>query len=332
VRPAGLLVVAALACLSGTPGGGALAGAHPEPGDRDGDQIQDVNDNCPDTPNGAQANRDGDELGDACDADDDGDGVPDDSDNCRVVANPGQENANQDAYGDACPPVDTDADGRVDSDDNCTTTANPDQADLDGDDKGDSCDRDADGDRYDDWYGVDSRYDNCPRTYNPDQADADKDGIGTACDPQEPIGGGGSSGGGAGGGSAGGGGGGGGSAGPAAGAGSTTALRVSLGARAAMARLDGPLVVTVRCSEACGLEVAVELDARTARRLHAPRRLAAGTWALGGPGKAYVFCDWRDSARRALRRKGAVSARLVVTARDAAGNARTARRSLRVGR
>jgi uncharacterized protein (TIGR03382 family) len=46
--------------------------------DRDGDGILDVDDNCPETPNTVQDDRDGDQLGDACDSDLDGDGLYDD--------------------------------------------------------------------------------------------------------------------------------------------------------------------------------------------------------------------------------------------------------------
>ena len=47
-------------------------------GDRDGDGV--VNDNCPDTPNPAQTDTDGDFHGDACDPDDDNDLIPDGED------------------------------------------------------------------------------------------------------------------------------------------------------------------------------------------------------------------------------------------------------------
>ncbi len=51
-------------------GGGSPRGAAcNQSGDRDGDGIQDRNDNCVRTPNAGQVNRDGDKLGDACDGD-----------------------------------------------------------------------------------------------------------------------------------------------------------------------------------------------------------------------------------------------------------------------
>ena len=109
------------------------------------DSVPDAIDNCPPigydnlaTRNPNQANSDlgllaedgmpaGDELGDACDADDDADGVPDFTDgqidylsskvrhdNCRTVRNPDQRDENpRNGIGDACQ-FDTDRDGLSD--------------------------------------------------------------------------------------------------------------------------------------------------------------------------------------------------------------------------
>ncbi len=60
-----------------------------EPGDRDGDGIEDGADACPNDDDAAQADGDGDGPGDACD-------------NCAVTANAGQEDADGDDAGDAC--------------------------------------------------------------------------------------------------------------------------------------------------------------------------------------------------------------------------------------
>ena len=64
--------------------------------DRDGDEVGDVCDNCPDVGNPNQENSDdygflgvGDSLGDACD-------------NCPDVCNPGQLDADSDGTGDIC--------------------------------------------------------------------------------------------------------------------------------------------------------------------------------------------------------------------------------------
>ncbi len=71
--------------------------------DRDGDNVADSLDNCPDTANTDQLDSDGDGIGDACDTNDvDGDGVPDASDNCPMVANPDQADADGNGVGDAC--------------------------------------------------------------------------------------------------------------------------------------------------------------------------------------------------------------------------------------
>ncbi|MBI3248699.1 MAG: thrombospondin type 3 repeat-containing protein [Deltaproteobacteria bacterium] len=72
--------------------------------DVDGDGVPDASDNCPNDPNADQADLDGDDLGDVCDADDDNDGVADGGDNCSLVANPGQEDTDHDGIGNACDP------------------------------------------------------------------------------------------------------------------------------------------------------------------------------------------------------------------------------------
>lgn len=72
------------------------------PGDRDGDGVPDLEDNCPMAVNSDQADADGDGVGDACD-------------NCPAAVNPDQIDTDGDLVGDACDacPVDpsNDADG-----------------------------------------------------------------------------------------------------------------------------------------------------------------------------------------------------------------------------
>ena len=69
--------------------------------DSDQDGFYDFQDNCPNTYNPDQADRDHDDIGDVCD-DSDQDGIVDALDNCWAVPNPGQEDANGDNIGDAC--------------------------------------------------------------------------------------------------------------------------------------------------------------------------------------------------------------------------------------
>ncbi len=68
-------------------------------------------DNCPGVENADQADRDGDGIGDLCDAcpddpnnDTDGDGICDDVDNCPLDPNNDQADANQNGFGDLCDP------------------------------------------------------------------------------------------------------------------------------------------------------------------------------------------------------------------------------------
>jgi Thrombospondin type 3 repeat len=125
-------------------------------GDRDGDAILDVYDDCPDIADMAQTDADGDGLGDVCD-------------NCPFAANPGQTDTDGDGLGDACdaclmdPANDVDHDGVCANFDNCPTVANASQADTDSDGLGDACD-------------------NCPNVFNPSQSDGNGNGTGDACE------------------------------------------------------------------------------------------------------------------------------------------------------
>ena len=160
--------------------------------DTDGDSVPDSRDNCPTVPNKDQADKDGDGIGNACEADKDGDRVIYDEDNCPTVPNADQADKDGDRIGNACdnaPDVpnpdqkDADADKVADITDNCPSIYNPNQTDQDKDGIGDVCDStplpDPDRDGIGDQVG---EKDNCPNIYNPDRKDEDRDGIGDACD------------------------------------------------------------------------------------------------------------------------------------------------------
>jgi hypothetical protein len=350
MRAVRLLLLLSVLLLGGTVAVAPTAGAHerctsagwiPDPGDQDCDGVRnDGNgpvDNCPSVRNADQRNTDagytagdppaqddasavmvdGDASGDACDDDDDADGVPDErdtdgdgapdtlEDNCRTVRNPHQYGAKT-TYGGTtqdgtplCPAKDGDGDGHNDDVDNCRFIANPDQQDLDSDGLGDVCEGDDDGD------GVADGADNCPKLPNSDQEDADGDGTGRICDfdeqfPSQPI---------------------------VVAAADRTApgLRVTMGSRHRVDDLAGGLPTAVRCDEACALSGTLRLSPATARRLHLPRVLARSTAFVDAAGRTFLF--WRPAPRvtRALRRHR-VRVRMSVTAKDGAGNARSARR------
>jgi hypothetical protein len=112
--------------------------------DQDGDRIPDETDNCPTTPNSAQADFDGDGTGNACDddaidSDVDEDGVPDSVDQC--LGDPGGTNEDGDTY----PSIPLQI---VDECDNCPSVPNPTQANADGDDVGDVCEHPEDASRF----------------------------------------------------------------------------------------------------------------------------------------------------------------------------------------
>ena len=85
------------------------------------------------------------------------------------------------------------------------------------------------------------------------------------------------------------------------------AVTVSVARRQRLADTGRALVVEVTCSEACGLDAVVAADARSARRarLGGGRVVAArGSWSLAGAGRTYVFARWSATARAPARRGG----------------------------
>jgi len=80
--------------------------------DIDDDNVLNMDDNCPNIPNGDQINSDSDDYGDACD-------------NCPNLTGPCCDDADNDGFGDAC--------------DNCPEIYNPSQADINENEIGDVC-------------------------------------------------------------------------------------------------------------------------------------------------------------------------------------------------
>ncbi len=122
--------------------------------DPDGDGVETLLDNCPDTPNEDQLDSDSDGIGDACD-------------NCPMAANIDQADEDGDGVGDVCAgPIynpDIDGDNVPNNEDNCPNVANEDQLDSDGDSIGDACD-------------------NCPEIANTNQVDYNGNNVGDACE------------------------------------------------------------------------------------------------------------------------------------------------------
>jgi len=112
-------------------------------------------------------------------ADNDGDGIPDNVDNCRLTANQDQADRDHDNVGDACDACPDDAANDLDEDglcgnvDNCPGVSNADQADVDGDGVGDACDGCSDPDHD----GICSGVDQCEGTVFPEAAPTESLGV-----------------------------------------------------------------------------------------------------------------------------------------------------------
>ena len=81
----------------------------------------------------------------------------------------------------------------------------------------------------------------------------------------------------------------------------------------------------LRCSEACGATVELQVSRRVARRLglRRTRIFAGGSARLLGAGTTYAFVRFDRRVRRRLFRMPGVRAKLTAVAVDAGGNRRS---------
>jgi len=157
-----------------------------ESADQDSDNIGSNRDNCPNTSNSDQGDKDADGIGDVCDDDRDNDGILNDEDNCPELSNSTQLNSDKDSQGDLCDD-DRDGDGLSNAEEESKGT-DPDKADTDGDgvnDKVDAFPINSSESSDTDMDSLGDNSDNCLNKPNPDQHDTDSDLQGDACDSDD---------------------------------------------------------------------------------------------------------------------------------------------------
>jgi hypothetical protein len=97
-----------------------------------------------------------------------------------------------------------------------------------------------------------------------------------------------------------------------------------------LAAYKAGLVVKLRCSEACGATVELQVTRKIARRLGLKRTrvLAGGSARLAGKGTTYAFVDFDRRARRKLFRMRALRPTVTAVAVDRGGNRRSLSRRI----
>ncbi len=154
--------------------------------DLDGDNVENLFDNCVYVANADQVDDDDNGIGNACELDFDNDGYENEADNCPTIPNPTQLNTDMDELGDVCD-EDDDADMVLDKFDCSPLDSLRFQlllgygdGDADGHGDGEPALVCSGHELPNEFYEAAS--DNCPSIPNADQLDTDKDLSGDACD------------------------------------------------------------------------------------------------------------------------------------------------------
>jgi hypothetical protein len=107
---------------------------------------------------------------------------------------------------------------------------------------------------------------------------------------------------------------------------------VSVARRVRLAAYKAGLVVKLRCSEACGATVELQVKRSIAKRLGLKRTriLAGGSARLAGRGTTYAFVRFDKRVRRKLFRLPRLRSTLTAAAIDRGGNRRDVTRQIQL--